>query len=121
MALWLLRLSLSLTSHEAPRTLAPDLGCEESLYQSDMMLIGLTGNIGSGKSTVARLMSEHGATVVDADVLARRAVELGTPAYDKIVARWGSAVLAPDNHLDGGALRQLVFSDSQQLEALNRI
>ena len=91
------------------------------MYQSDMMLIGLTGNIGSGKSTVAHLLSEHGATVVDADALARRAVELGTPAYHKIVARWGSAVLAPDNHLDRAALRHIVFGDPQQLEELNRI
>jgi dephospho-CoA kinase len=86
-----------------------------------MMLIGLTGNIGSGKSTVARLLSEHGATIVDADVLARRAVELGTPAYGKIVDRWGSAVLAPDGHLDRAALRHIVFTDPQQLEDLNRI
>lgn len=91
------------------------------MYQSDMMLIGLTGNIGSGKSTVARLLSEHGATIVDADLLARRAVELGTPAYGKIVDRWGSAVLAPDGHLDRAALRHIVFTDPQQLEDLNRI
>ena len=55
-----------------------------------MLLVGLTGNIGSGKSTVAQMLSERGATIIDADVLARRAVELGTAAYDKIVKRWGS-------------------------------
>ncbi len=91
------------------------------LYQSDMLLIGLTGNIGSGKSSVSRFLADHGATVIDADVLARRAVEPGTPAYDQIVARWGSSVLAPDGHLDRAALRRIVFADSQQLEELNQI
>ena len=86
-----------------------------------MILIGLTGNIGSGKSTVAQLLSERGATIIDADVLARRAVELGTPGYDKIVARWGTDVLAPDKHIDRATLRRIVFTDHQQLEELNAI
>jgi dephospho-CoA kinase len=86
-----------------------------------MLLVGLTGNIGSGKSTVAQMLSERGATIIDADVLARRAVELGTAAYDKIVARWGSEILAPDGHLDRAALRRVVFSDHGQLEELNQI
>lgn len=86
-----------------------------------MLLVGLTGNIGSGKSTVARMLSERGATIIDADVLARRAVELGTPAYDRIAARWGRAVLAPDGHLDRAALRRVVFADQAQLEELNEI
>ena len=86
-----------------------------------MLLVGLTGNIGSGKSTVAQLLSERGATIIDADVLARRAVELGTSAYDKIVARWGAAVLSPDGHLDRAALRRIVFGNPEQLEELNQI
>ena len=86
-----------------------------------MLLVGLTGNIGSGKSTVARMLSERGATVIDADVLARRAVELGTPAYDRIVSRWGRSVLSPDGHLDRAALRRVVFADHAQLEELNEI
>ncbi len=86
-----------------------------------MLLIGLTGNIASGKSTVARLLSERGATIIDADVLARRAVEAGTPAYDEIVRRWGPGVVAPDGALDRAALRRLVFSDHDQLEELNAI
>ena len=86
-----------------------------------MLLVGLTGNIGSGKSTVAQLLSERGATIIDADVLARRAVELGTVAFDKIVARWGNDVLAPDGHLDRAALRRIVFADHDQLEELNQI
>lgn len=86
-----------------------------------MLLVGLTGNIAAGKSTVAQLLSERGATIVDADILARRAVERGTPAYDKIVQHWGSAVLAPDGLLDRAKLRQLVFHDQAQLEQLNEI
>lgn len=86
-----------------------------------MLLVGLTGNIGSGKSTVAQMLSEHGATIIDADVLARRAVELGSTAYDNIVKRWGQAVLAPDGHLDRAALRRVVFADHDQLEELNQI
>ncbi len=86
-----------------------------------MLLVGLTGNIGSGKSTVARMLSERGATIIDADVLARRAVELGTPGYDRIVSRWGRAVVAPDGHLDRAALRRVVFADQTQLEELNEI
>src|SRR5439155_16916052 len=86
-----------------------------------VLLVGLAGNIGSGKSVVARMLAERGATIVDADVLARRAVEPGTQAFDEIVARWGSAVLAPDGHLDRAALRGIVFGDRRQLEELNQI
>lgn len=84
-----------------------------------MLLVGLTGNIASGKSTVAQLLSEHGATIIDADVLARRAVEKGSAVHDAIVKRWGTSVLAPDGHLDRAALRRAVFSDAKELEALN--
>jgi dephospho-CoA kinase len=86
-----------------------------------MLLVGLTGNIASGKSTVAQLLSERGATIIDADVLARRAVERGTKAFDAIVQRWGTSVLAPDGHLDRAALRRAVFGNARELEALNDI
>jgi dephospho-CoA kinase len=86
-----------------------------------MLLVGLTGNIGSGKSTVAQMLSERGATIIDADVLARRAVEVGTAAFEKIVARWGREVLTADGQLDRAALRRLVFADHEQLEELNQI
>ena len=87
-----------------------------------MFLVGLTGNIGSGKSTVAQLLSERGATIIDADVLARRAVEAGTPAYKAIVERWGTSILNADgNGLDRAALRRVVFTDPAQLEQLNAI
>jgi dephospho-CoA kinase len=86
-----------------------------------MLLIGLTGNIASGKSTVARLLSERGATIIDADVLARRVVEPGMRAFDEIVRRWGPDVVAPDGSLDRDALRRLVFAHHEQLEELNTI
>lgn len=86
-----------------------------------MLLVGLTGNIASGKSSVAELFSERGATLIDADTLARLAVEPGTPALAAIVQRWGDAVLSPDGRLNRAALRAHVFSDPAQLEELNRI
>jgi dephospho-CoA kinase len=86
-----------------------------------MFLVGLTGNIGSGKSTVAQLLSERGATIIDADVLARRAVESGTDAHRLIVERWGTSILSADGTLDRAALRRVVFSDPAELEQLNAI
>jgi dephospho-CoA kinase len=86
-----------------------------------MLLVGLTGNIGSGKSTVAQMLSERGATIIDADVLARRAVEVGTAAFEKIVARWGREILNAEGQLDRAALRRVVFADHEQLEELNQI
>jgi dephospho-CoA kinase len=86
-----------------------------------MLLVGLTGNIASGKSTVSQMLSERGATIIDADLLARQAVEPGTPGYERIVERWGDAVLAPDGHLDRAALRSIVFADPEELERLNAI
>jgi dephospho-CoA kinase len=86
-----------------------------------MLLVGLTGNIGSGKSTVDQLLSERGATIIDADVLSRRAVEIGTPAYKSIVERWGTSILGPDGMLDRGALRRIVFSEPAELEQLNTL
>jgi dephospho-CoA kinase len=86
-----------------------------------MILIGLTGNIASGKSEVAKMLADRGATVIDADVLAREAVEPDTQALKDIVKRWGKDVLKSDGSLDRGALRQIVFADQSELDALNRI
>ena len=86
-----------------------------------MLLVGLTGNIASGKSTVAAMLVSKGATLIDADVLARRAVRVGTPGYDAIVKRWGSAILSPDGVLDRAALRRRVFDNPDELAQLNAI
>jgi dephospho-CoA kinase len=102
-------------------TTQPNHGGHNQTRTRHVLLVGLTGNIGSGKSTVAQLMSERGATIIDADVLARRAVETGTPAFRAIVERWGTSILGADGGIDRGALRRIVFSDAAQLEQLNRI
>lgn len=86
-----------------------------------MRVIGLTGNIASGKSVVADMLARHGATIVDADVLSREAVTPGTPALDAIVARWGPSVLSPEGTLDRAALRNIVFRERSDLDALNEI
>ena len=86
-----------------------------------MILIGLTGNIASGKTEVAKMLSERGATIIDADELAREAVRPETQALRDIVKRWGSDVLKQDGSLDRQALRQIVFADQSELDALNRI
>jgi dephospho-CoA kinase len=86
-----------------------------------MLLVGLTGNIASGKSTVSRMFADRGATIIDSDVLARRAVDVGTPGYERIVKRWGNGVLAADGRLDRAALRGIVFSNAEELEELNAI
>src|SRR6476661_7783048 len=86
-----------------------------------MILIGLTGNIASGKSEVARMLADRGATLIDADELAREAVQPETQALRDIVKRWGKEVLASDGSLNRAALRQIVFADQSELDALNRI
>ncbi|HMS01866.1 MAG TPA: dephospho-CoA kinase, partial [Gemmatimonadaceae bacterium] len=86
-----------------------------------MIRLGLTGNIASGKSSVARLLAAHGARVLDADQLARDAVAPGTPTLAAIVARFGAEVLRADGALDRGALRRRVFGDPAALAALNAI
>jgi dephospho-CoA kinase len=86
-----------------------------------MILIGLTGNIASGKSEVARMLSERGATIIDADELAREAVRPETQALRDIVKRWGPEVVKQDGSLDREALRRIVFADQSELDALNRI
>lgn len=86
-----------------------------------MLVVGLTGNIGSGKSAVARLLEARGVPVIDADLLAREAVAPGTPALAAIAARWGAGVLAANGTLDRAALRKIVFANATEREALDAI
>ena len=86
-----------------------------------MLRVGLTGGIGSGKSTVAALLAEHGAVVVDADALAHEALQPGQPAVPLVVAAFGNAVLSPDGSIDRSALAGLVFSDAEALGRLEAI
>lgn len=85
-----------------------------------MLLVGLTGGIGSGKSTVARMLGRRGAVVLDSDVLAREAVEPGTPGFDAVLARFGD-VLTPDGSIDRAALAEVVFADEVARADLERI
>jgi dephospho-CoA kinase len=86
-----------------------------------VLLVALTGNIASGKSTLAHRLASLGALVIDADVLAREVVEPGSPALDEIRERWGSAVFHADGSLDRQALGRIVFADEREREALNAI
>lgn len=84
-------------------------------------MVGLTGGIGSGKSTVAALLAERGAVVVDADRLAREAVAVGTEGFRAVVDRFGPDVIAGDGGLDRKALAGVVFGDPEALADLNGI
>ncbi len=85
------------------------------------MRVGLTGGIGSGKSTVSALLADRGAVVIDYDLLAREAVEVGTPALARIVERFGPGVLRPDGALDRPALGAIVFGDDEARRELEAI
>ncbi|GAC1319052.1 MAG: hypothetical protein NVSMB16_15060 [Acidimicrobiales bacterium] len=78
-----------------------------------MVVVGLTGGIGAGKSTVAALLAARGAAIVDADVIARWAVSPGQPALKAIEERFGHGVIAPDGSLDRPALAAVVFGDDR--------
>lgn len=86
-----------------------------------MILIGLTGGIASGKSTVARLLEKKGAAIIDADVLGHQVLEPGGPPYEKVVERFGDVVLTPDGRIDRTKLGEIVFGDPQARADLNAI
>lgn len=86
-----------------------------------MLLVGLTGGIGSGKTTVARMLASRGAVVLDSDRLARQAVEPGTPGFDAVVARFGDDVLGDDGSLDRAELASVVFADAAARDDLEAI
>lgn len=86
-----------------------------------MLNVGLTGNIAAGKSTVVELFRSWGATIIDADQLAREAQAPGTEVLTAIARRFGGDVLAADGSLDRAALRSKVMGDDQALSALNAI
>ena len=86
-----------------------------------MRVVGLTGGMGAGKSTVARLLADLGAHVVDADAIAREVVEPGEPALVALVEQFGDGVLAQDGTLDRAALAAIVFHDDDARAALEAI
>jgi dephospho-CoA kinase len=83
--------------------------------------VGLTGGIGAGKSSVARLLAERGAVVLDADLAARAVVEPGTEGLAEVVAAFGTDVLGADGGLDRAKLAAVVFADAERRAALNAI
>jgi dephospho-CoA kinase len=85
------------------------------------VILGVTGGIASGKSTVARMLEESGAVAVDFDVLARQVVEPGTPAFQEIVALFGEGVLQRGGGLDRKKLAAIVFQDESRRKALENI
>ncbi|MEX2293200.1 MAG: dephospho-CoA kinase [Acidimicrobiales bacterium] len=86
-----------------------------------MQLIGLTGGIGSGKSTVSALLARLGAVVIDADGITRDLQKPGTPVFEQMVDRFGEVIVAPDGALDRQAVATIVFSDAAALADLGRI
>jgi len=84
-------------------------------------VIGLTGGMGAGKSTVVALLEARGAAIIDGDRLAREVVEPGRPAYQAIVDRFGPGVVSGDGRLDRAALADVVFRDGEALAALEAI
>jgi dephospho-CoA kinase len=86
-----------------------------------VIVVGLTGGIGAGKSTVSALLAELGAVVVDADAIVHEVQSPGHPVLDQIVERFGPGILLPDGRMDRQAVADLVFGDEQSLADLNAI
>jgi dephospho-CoA kinase len=84
-------------------------------------ILGITGGIGSGKSTASQMLGELGAVVIDADQVGHKIYLPNTPAWREIVEAFGEEVVAPDQTIDRTKLGPIVFSDAQKLQALNRI
>lgn len=86
-----------------------------------MHVIGITGGIGSGKSTVARILKEHGANLIFADDIAKEIMQPHMPAYKKIIEHFGTRIIAEDERINSKELAKIVFSDNDQLLYLNKI
>ena len=83
-----------------------------------MILIALTGGIGSGKSTVARALADRGAVVLDADAIVKDLQQPGRPVFEAMVERWGPGIVADDETLERQAVADIVFNDAAELRAL---
>jgi dephospho-CoA kinase len=86
-----------------------------------VFIIGLTGGIATGKSTVVEMLRRKGALIIDADQLAREVVEPNQPAWQEVLSWLGDSVLLPDLNLDRVKIAELVFGDQQKLKTLNAI
>ena len=86
-----------------------------------MIVVGLTGGIGAGKSTVSKLLAERGAAIVDADQIARDLQSPGNPVLEQMAERFGAQIINDDSSLDRAAVAAIVFSDKSALDDLNAI
>ncbi len=86
-----------------------------------MIVVGLTGGIGSGKSTVSRLLARRGAKVVDADAIVHELQRTGAPMLDELVARFGAEIIRDDGSLDRARLAEIAFADDDAVKDLNAI
>lgn len=86
-----------------------------------MLIVGLTGGIGAGKSTVAGLLASYGAAIVDVDALGREIIAPGGTAVEPVLERFGDQLRGPDGGVDRPALASIVFNDPDELAALNEI
>jgi len=86
-----------------------------------LLIIGVTGGIGSGKSTVVRILQKYGADVIFADDVAKEMTEPGMPAYKEIIKHFGAGIIGEDKRIDRKKLADIVFSDSAELQVLNRL
>jgi dephospho-CoA kinase len=96
-------------------------GAGRPVASSTVLLVGLTGGIGAGKSTVSELLTERGAIIIDGDLIARRVVEPGQPALAALVERFGPEILAADGTLDRPALAAKAFASDEERKALEAI
>ena len=90
-------------------------------YSRSVLLVGLTGGIGSGKSTVSAMLAERGAVIIDADALVRSLQQPGMPVFDAMVERFGPSIVAADGTLDRAAVAGIVFTDEQARKDLEAI
>lgn len=86
-----------------------------------MLLVALTGGIGSGKSSVSSRLEKRGAVIVDADEVVKELQQPGRAVFEAMVARWGDGIVQPDGELDRQAIADIVFNDEAELEALNEM
>ena len=91
------------------------------MTQNNIKIIGLTGGIASGKSTVSNILIQKGYDLIDADIIAREVVKIGEPAYIKIIERFGSEILLNNKKINRKMLGQIIFSSNEKREELNNI
>lgn len=92
-----------------------------ALTEATVYTIGLTGGISSGKSTVSAMLEQLGAAIIDTDIIARKIVEPGQPAWQDIVAAFGKSCLLPDGHINRKLLGEIIFTDDHKRRILEKI